>query len=539
MLTTLGLSFCNRFALQFYQKLQQMAGKTIIMSKVKQIIRLRSNGVALQTIARAVDISRNTVKKYLRLIEVKELHYDELLLLDDAVLETMILDPDSPEQARFAPLATLFPYFEKELPRTGVTRWVLWGEYRQQHPGGYSYSQFCDHFKQWKISRSGTLHLEQEPADKLFIDFTGKKLSWVDAQTGEVTPVEVYVALLGYSQLTYVQAVASQKKEDFIQATENALLFFGGVPKVLIPDNLKSAVQKPDKYEAELNNTFLDFANHYGTTVLPARSYKPRDKALVEKAVNIAYSRIFAPLRNQVFHSLAALNKAIAALLLLHNGRCFQQKPESRQQLFEQSEKHLLASLPIERYEIKVSKEVTVMKTGHIQLFEDKHYYSVPYRFIGSKVKVIYSGSQVSVFCNKERIAYHIRSFKRYGYSTVKEHLSSSHRFVTEWNPEKFTGWAQGIAPVVKDYIVRILETTTYPEQAYRSCVGILSYEKKVGKDRLIKAVERAIFYEAYNYTIIKKILNGGLDQIAPADDIHYSATLPVHDNIRGAHSYQ
>lgn len=516
-----------------------MAGKTIIMSKVKQIVRLRANGVALQTIARAVDISRNTVKKYLRLIEVKMLGYNELLLMDDTILDALMQDPGVLDDRRFASLSTLFPYFEKELPRVGVTRWVLWGEYRLQHPDGYSYSQFCDHFKQWKISRSATLHFTHEPGDKLFIDFTGKKLSWVDVQTGEVTEVEVYVALLGYSQLTYVQAVASQKKEDFIHATENALHFFGGVPKVLVPDNLKSAVHKADKYEATLNNAFMDFANHYGTTILPARSYKPRDKAHVEKAVNIAYSRIFAPLRNQVFYSLASLNKAIAQRLVLHNGQCFQQRPESRQQLFEQSEKHLLTPLPSQRYEIKSFKEVTVMKTGHIQLCEDKHYYSVPYRFIGSKVKVIYSSSQVSIFCNKERIAYHLRNIKRHGYSTIKEHLSSSHQFVTEWNPDKFTSWAQGIHPQVRDYIARILDTATYPEQAYRSCLGILSYEKKVGRERLIKAVERAIFYGAYNYTIIKKILQGGLDQILPEDDIHPSGPLPEHDNIRGAQSYQ
>lgn len=384
-----------------------MAGKTIIMSKLKQIIRLRNDGVALQTIAKAVNTSRNTVKKYLRLIEVKELNTAELLQLDDNVLEALFQDPDPAEEARINALASLFPYFERELLRTGVTRWILWGEYKQQHPDGLSYSRFCEHFKQWKISRSATLHFEHEPADKLFIDFTGKKLAVVDPSTGEVTQVEIYVAILGYSQLTYVQAVSSQRKEDFITATANALHFLGGVPRVLIPDNLKSAVTKPDKYEAELNSAFLDFANHYGTSVLPARSYKPRDKAPVERAVNITYSRIFAPLRNQVFYSLPSLNKAISKLLDDHNNQRFQQRPVSRWQLFEQDEKPLLGPLPADRYEMKQFKEVTVMKNGHVQLFEDKHYYSVPYRFIGCKVKVIYSSSQVSVFYNKERIAFY------------------------------------------------------------------------------------------------------------------------------------
>ena len=516
-----------------------MAGKTIIMSKLKQIIRLRNDGVPLQTIAKGVDISRNTVKKYLRLIEVKGLTAEELLQLQDNELEALLEDPDPQDQQRLASLSAMFPAFEKELQRIGVTRWILWGEYKLQHPDGFSYSRFCEHFKKYQTSRSATMHIEHAPADKLFIDFTGKKLPVIDPSTGEVMEVEIYVAILGYSQLTYVQAVASQRKEDFIAATENALRFFGGVPRVLVPDNLKSAVTKADKYEAEVNSAFLDFANHYGTSVLPTRSYKPRDKAHVERAVNIAYSRIFAPLRDQVFYSIKELNEAIAELLINHNDINFQQRPISRRQLFEQQEKHLLTSLPADRYELKSFKEVTVMKNGYIQLWEDKHYYSVPYRFIGCKVKVIYSHSQVSVFYNKERIAYHRRSTNKYSHSTIRDHMASTHQFVGDWNPDKFISWAGAIAPVVQDYITRILETATYPEQAYRSCVGILSYEKKAGRQRLIRAVERATYYGAFNYTMIKKILQANLDQLAFGEDVHATTSLPDHDNIRGPESYQ
>ena len=516
-----------------------MAGKTIIMSKVKQILQLRAGGVALQTIAKAVDASRNTVRKYLRLIEVKQLDPQQLLAMDDEALEALFLDPDPEDQARLQTLTSLFPYFDEELARTGVTRWVLWGEYKQRHPDGYNYSRFCDYYQQWRKSQSATMHLEHEPADKLFIDFTGKKLSIVDRDTGELKPVETYVATLGYSQLTYVQAVASQRNEDLTGATENAFYFFGGVPCVLVPDNMKSAVTKADKYESELNRHFLDFANHYGTAVLPARARKPRDKSLVEKAVSITYSRIFAPLRNEVFYSLESLNKAIAELLTRYNQAPFSNRDGSRQEIFEQQEKHLLKPLPIDRYEIKQFKELTVMKTGHIQLSQDKHYYSVPYRYIGRKVKLIYSASQVSVYYNKERIAWHKRSFKRYGYTTLKEHMPSTHQFVSEWNPDKFIDWATAIAPVVKDYIVRVLDSTAYPEQAYKSCVGILSREKIVGRERFIKAIERATFYGTYNYSIIRKILASGLDQLELTDDDPPSATLPSHDNIRGAGFYQ
>jgi transposase len=539
MLTTCKGFFCNRLLCSFHLKTALMAGKTINMSIVKQILRLRSNGVPLQTIAKAVKISRNTVKKYLCLIEGKKLRMEQLLVMEDEQLDALLHDPDPQDQQRFATLEALFPFFAKELDRTGVNRWVLWGEYRQKHPDGYSYSQFCDHFKQWNTSQSATMHMEHEPADKLFIDFTGKKLSVIDALTGEVSETEVFIATLGFSQLTYVQAVTSQRKEDFIAATENALHFFKGVPKAIVPDNLKSAVTRPDRYEAEINAAFLDFANHYGTTILPARSKKPRDKALVEKSVDIIYSRVFAPLRNQVFHSIAALNRAIAPLLDAHNNQHFQLRQQSRQQLFEEQEKSSLQPLPPERYEIKIVKEVTVMKNGYVQLYEDKHYYSVPYRFIGRQVKLIYSSRQLSVFYNRERIAYHVRGIRKYGYTTIKEHLSSTHQFVSEWNPDKFINWAAAIAAEVKEYITYILDHATHPEQAYRSCVGILSYEKKVGTERLIAAVKRAIYFGAYNYTIIKKILQNNLDQIPLGDENSQQASLPFHDNIRGAQSYQ
>ena len=515
-----------------------MAGTTIIMSKLKHIIRLRCNGVPLQTIAKVSGLSRNTVKKYLRLIEVKKLEHEDLLKMDDAVLDALLNDPEPQDHARYQSLVSLFGYFEKELTRTGVNRWVLWGEYRMLHPDGYSYSQFCDHYRQWKKTMSGSFHQTHQPGEKMFIDYTGKRLSVIDPQSGEVTEVEVYVAVLGYSQMTYVEAVESQKKEDFISATQNALHFFGGVSRVLIPDNLKSAVQKADKYEAEINTAFMDFANHYGTTVLPARSRKPQDKAIVEKTVSIAYSRIFAPLRDRIFHSLSSLNRAIAELLVIHNRQSFQQRAESRSELFELEEKKALLPLAEERYEIRIFKEATVMKNGYVQIYEDKHSYTVPYRFIGQKVKLIYSASHVYVYYKKERIAYH-RRVKHYGYTTVPEHLSSTNKFVSEWNPDKFIGWAASIAPVVREYIIQILNNASYPEQAYRSCVGILAYEKKVGAGRLIKAIERATNYGAFNYTMIKRILEAGLDNIASGEETGSQSSLPFHENIRGAQDYQ
>ena len=514
-----------------------MAGEKLNMSKVKQIIRLREKGIALQTIARSVGVSRNTVKKYLRLIKEKGYSFQELLSQDDEQLERLVSEEDKVFLERYQALEKLFPSIEKELQRTGVTRWILWGEYKEKYPEGYSYPQFCAYLRQWKGIQGATMHFEHDAADKMYIDFTGKKLQWVDPNTGEVNDIEVYVAILGYSQLTYVEAIPSQKKADFIGATENALHYFGGVPQVLVPDNLKSAVHKASKYEADLNTDFSDFANHYNTSVLPARSFKPRDKALVENAVSIVYSRIYAPLRNRLFYSLEQLNKAIADLLEVHNNQDFQGRDHSRREKFEQKERSKLMPLAQDRYEMKSFKYVTVMKNCHIHLSDDKHYYSLPYRFIGKKVKMIYSASRVSVYYKRERIAFYKRDSKRFGYTTTKEHLPSAHQFVSDWNPEKFLSWAARIDPKVKQYISMILESKVYPEQAYRSCVGILSQEKKVGKQRFVAAVERAMHYGAYNYKIIDRILKGGLDRLAQEDQ--QQASLPFHKNVRGAKHYQ
>ncbi|HVZ55952.1 MAG TPA: IS21 family transposase [Chitinophagaceae bacterium] len=328
------------------------------MSILKQILLQRSNGISVQTISRTLELSRNTVKKYLRLIELRGYDWTELLAMDEEALESLVDEPGVPGAERQRVLEELFPYFQGALQRTGVNRGVPWREYRQQYRDGYGYSQFCERFKRWAVTQAATLHLEHRPGDKLFLDFTGKKLSIVDRETGEQVPVEVFIAILGYSQLTYAQAVFTQQLPDCLRALENAFLYFGGLTRVIVPDNMKTAVRKASKFEAQLNRLFLELANHYQTSVLPARGYKPRDKSLVEGAVHIAYTRIFAPLRDQVFYSLKDLNEAIAGLLEAHNNLPFQRRPQSRRQLFETEERSTLLPLAAERFEIKEYREV-------------------------------------------------------------------------------------------------------------------------------------------------------------------------------------
>jgi hypothetical protein len=330
-----------------------------------------------------------------------------------------------------------------------------------------------------------------------------------------------------------LEELSSMAKEQFY-----ALEDFGGVARALVPDNMKTAVTTASNYEPLVDRDFIDLANHYGATVIPARSRKPRDKAIVENAVSIVYSRIFAPLRDDTFHSLESLKRAVRDRLEVYNAMPFQQRPGSRKSVFEQEEKAHLKPLPAERFERRTYKELTVMKNGHVLLYEDRHYYSVPYRYIGKKVRLIYSARHVSVYFQHERIAYHPRNKKRNGYSTIKDHLSSTHRFVSDWNADRFIAWAGAIAPEVREYITRILDDAPHPEQAYKSCVGILSQDRKVGRERLIRAVKRAILYGAYNYTTIRKILQSGLDNLEPEQE-EKNSSMPGHQNIRGPQAYQ
>jgi transposase len=279
-----------------------MANNPISMIKIRQILRLQSQGLSKLQIAAQTGIARNTLKKYIKEFTSSGLSFDEINELSDKELEDLFVKPeDRPLNERLKTLFSLFPSIEKELKRKGVTRQLLWKEYKTNHPDGVGLSQFKHYFSQWKAQVNPTMHMEHKAGDKLYVDFAGDKLEIINEQTGEVKPVEVFVAILGASQLTYVEAVMTQQKEDFIFACENALHYCGGVPAAIVPDNLKSAVSKSSKYEPTLNETFADFAEHYGTTILPARAYRPRDKALVENAVRIIYTRIYVKVKRQQY----------------------------------------------------------------------------------------------------------------------------------------------------------------------------------------------------------------------------------------------
>lgn len=372
--------------------------------------------------------------------------------------------------------------------------------------------------------------LDHKAGDKLYVDYAGKLLSYINKDTGEVIKVQVFVACLPYSDYCFAMAVPSQKLEDFIYALDCCLKNLGGVPQTLVPDNLKSAVIKASAYEPDINRALEDFANHYGTSVTPARPRKPQDKSLVENQVKLIYSRVYAKLREGTFFDLPSLNQAVAEKVGLHNQTRMQQKDYCREEKFLADEKHTLQPLPSETFEIKYYKEYKVAKNNHIYLGEDKHYYSVPFTYIGMNVKVIYTRSLVKIYYKAGLIATHIRHLKKGAYSTRKEHLCSHHQYYKERSPTYYLQRANNHSEVLYQYMEALFRQDKYPEQLYKTCDGILNMARKIDIEVFTKACTMAMEYQNYSYKFLKQILENRMTE-NQEDDL--AKPLPTHDNIR------
>lgn len=459
---------------------------------------------------------------------------------DGQLAKAFLIVKPRKESSRVVDLEALLPELAARLKKRGVTKQMVYAYYIRQYPEGYKHSAFLERLNAYMGMSKPSMRVPHKAGDKLFIDFTGKRLQVVDTATGEVQDVEVFVAILGCSQLTYVTAVASQKKDDFILACERALHFYGGVPEVIVPDNLKSAVKKAGRYESELNDSFAAFAAHYNTYVFPARVYKPKDKALVEGAVKIIYTTIFTKIDEKVYTSLETLNEDIYIHLKAHNNTLLTGCDYSRWQQFESLEKNVLKPLNPYPYDPMISKTATVGKTGFVTV--DYRYYSIPYKFIGKKVKLMYNCTKVEAFSEHELISVHERSFGKEKYIQNEDHLASWHKYPTEWNPEKFIADAALIGEAIVAYIKKVLSRNEYPEKNYRACQGIINYKKRVGETRLINACKRADSFGVYNFGIIERILKSKADFIPLEDDPKLTdegSGMPFHDNIRGQEYYQ
>lgn len=510
-----------------------MAGKPKRMSQIKQLIHLHQQGLGKKTIARQLGMSKNTVKAYLQKIETGELTPEPLLSLDDPVLEAKLFaGSPSYKQDRYDSFKDQLDYLSKELQKVGVTRRVLWDEYRQSHPNGYAYTQFCHHLSQFLSNKSPSMVLHHKAGEKLFIDFAGKKLSYVNRDTGEIIECQVFVACLPHSDYCFAMAVHSQCVDDFIYALTCCLNEIGGVPQALVPDNLKAAVIKANRYEPDINRVLEDFANHYETTVAPARVRKPKDKALVENQVKLIYSRVYAKLRNLQFFNIQSLNKAIGEKVKEHNQTRMQQKGYCRQEKFLSDEKQVLKPLPATNFEIKYYKEQKVAQNNHILLSENKHYYSVPYVHIGSKVKLIYTRTMVYIYAKGNLIAVHPRSYKTGGYSTVKEHLCSEHQHYLNRSPEFYMNKAKAKSGMLYQVVSQLFAQDKYPEQLYNTCDGLLSLQRKTDELQFNKACQIAIENNNYSYWFIQNILKNKMTENTKTGN---EKPLPEHENVRGA----
>lgn len=512
-----------------------MANKGKTMHQIKDMLRMCVCGnMTLRQAGRATRTNHRIVGRNLRKYLSLGLTWQEFEKTSDEEILN-IFHKKKPVDARYQDLEQQFSYMEKELGRIGVTLKTLWEEYKIGRLFTYEYSQYCHHFQAWQNTRDVRMHIEHKAGDKMFVDFAGDKLQITDRETGIIKDVEVFVALLCWSQLTYVEAADSQKTEDWIRLNVNALRYFDGVPAAIVPDNLKPGVTKANWYEPEINSTYNDFARHYGTVILPARPRKYRDKALVEGAVKIVYQRIYAKLRNEVFYSLDELNERIWELLAEHNGYGFQKKEGSRWALFQDVEKAALKPLPAEPFEFKRYQKATVTFNYHVYLVEDKHWYSVPFRYHKKAVVLVYTGLNVEVYHETERIAMHHRNRRKWGYSTLPEHMPSHHRFIAEWTPERITNWAGETGPETRNMVEKILGMCGHPEQGFKMSMGVINLGKKYGAVRLEQACKRASACGAYRYRAVCNILEKGIENEVMEED---RRSLPEHENIRGSGYY-
>jgi len=514
-----------------------MAGKPKRMSQIKQLLQLHKQEKGKKEIARILGVSKNTVKMYLEKLALSKLSIDHLLSLDDPILETKF-HPGNPayNDERFETVKLRLDYFVKELKRTGVTRKLLWEEYRKDFPEGYGLTQFCYHLSQHLHASKPSMVLQHKAGEKLFIDFAGKKLSYINQQTGEVIECQVFVACLPYSDYSFVMAVSSQGIGDFLHALGQCLEFLGGVPQVLVPDNLKSAITKANNYDPEVNRALEDFANHYNTTVVPARSRKPKDKALVENQVQLIYTRVYAKLRNEYFFELTSLNQAIKEKAKAHNQTRMQQKPYSREECFLANEKHLLGPLPEKGFELKFYRQLKVAKNNHIYLSQDKHYYSVPYAHIGAKATVIYTRTMVYIFIENCQVAVHQRNYSKSGYSTEKDHLCSHHQHYLDRSPDYYLGKAKSKGEGFYRLIQEVFAQDRHPEQLYRSCDGFFSLQRKTDPDKFSQACALALEYKNYAYHFLANIIKNNMTAY---QETKKEESLPKHENIRGKEYYK
>jgi transposase len=521
-----------------------MANKTKTMQKLRLILKLLADGQSQRQVARATKISRTTIKAYHQRVLLVGLDLSKLSSYDDATLHGLLYQETltATDLARYEALKARLPTMLKDITNTGVTRLLLWEEYSKVVSDPYGYTQFCEYFNKNQVAKNAVMCFEHKAGERVMIDFAGRKLRYIDRLTGEIIECDIFVGILPGTSYMFVKAVRSQRTEDFTDAISSMFTYFGGVPKNALIDNLKSGVTKPDRYEPKLNEVLEQLSGHYGTVFTATRPYKPRDKASVEGAVRISYLRIFARLRNQTFYSLEELNEAILEQLDRHHHLPFQRNEEqTRQSLFEQIEKPTLRPLPPTPFILKYTADYTVQFNYHIQLGCDRHFYSVPYQYIGQRLQVVYTSETVEIYSKNQRIAFHKRNRSKNGYTTTPEHRPKNHlHYLTIQGYDKtdFLSQAEKIGPNCVLVCEHLLNARQFQEQAFSSCLGLVRLAPKYTPARVEAACQRALKAVTPNYQCVKNILKNNLDLKEVDQPGTLSETPTDHENLRGAEAF-
>lgn len=516
-----------------------MAGKQITMERIRDILKVLNDSGSIRKTVDTLGVSRNTVRKFIDRLESQGITIEDALMMDLGALSKVIHPPKPPDgSARWKDFEVRLQGLKEDLQSNKhMTRQLLWEEYRESNPDGYGYTQFCKHLGDYLECSDVVASFNHVPGEVMEVDFAGAKFYGVDPATGKPRGYDVLICTFPFSKYFFLIALESAKQADFIAGLVTAFAFFGGVAKLIVFDNMRVAVTKTDRYSPDFTTLLQQLAEHYGTVCTATRPAKPRDKATVEASVRWSYTRIFARMRDKVYHGAAEINVDFRRYLKELLGRNFQRREESRHDLFTQVELPELLPLPKESFRPKRVRSVKVRANAHVIVSEDNHFYSVPHRLVGKQVRVVYDTHFVEVFYNHDRVATHVRSRAELGYTTNKEHLPP--HLIAVYNnramtADDFIDRARAIGPNTAIVLERIIASKAFPVQTLSSCEGLLRLAGKHGKDQLEAACTMAASREGWSrYTVVRDLVTSGVSKAPPK-----SFKVPSHENVRGASNY-
>ena len=507
-----------------------MPKQRMSLPMIKDVIRLKWHAqLSHERIATTLKVSKGVVAKYVGLASAAGLDWETVQDWSEQRLSTALLPRSTASQPFVEPD---WGRIHRELDRKGMTLMLLWQEYVAAHPEQrtWRYTQFCEHYKAFTSRLKRSMRQHRRAGEKLFIDFAGPTVGLSDGSRAQV-----FVSAMAASSYVFACATPAQRLDDWIEAMVRALHFYGGVPQLIVPDNARAVIATPDRYEPRANDTVLDLARHYGTSVLPARPRTPRDKATAESSVQVVTRWVLARLRHERFDTVAQVDAAIAALLPSLNERPFQKLPGSRASVFAELDAPALMPLPAQRYELARFKTVKVHIDYHVEI--EAHRYSVPHALVGQTLEARITRHALELLLRGQRVAAHARSDRRGGYTTVEAHMPAAHRAHLEWTPQRLIDWGQRIGLSCGELVTRLLQTYKHPEHGYRSCLGLLSLSRRYGEARLEAACERALALGTWRYRHVRDLLANHSDLATEATTSDWIS--PAHANLRGPGYYQ